>query len=230
MIPLQYGYLAFAVALFIPWFFLYLKRPDERREMLVMSFTLGFASVITGYLWWTHDWWRPLTVTRTVVGVEDFIIGFLSGGIMASAYEWWMRKRHYHPHRLEGAFQLPAWSLLFLLAAITGSLFWTFHYTSFVASSIAMIIVWVYMVGRRPDLFWDSLASGALMTSIVFLFAYLPALLLVPGLVENTWPYPTLSGITFLTYPIEEFIFWILAGFIFGPLYEYWKHERLRTI
>jgi len=37
-----------------------------------------------------------------------------------------------------------------------------------------------------------------------------------------------LSGHRITGIPVEEIIFWFLAGFLFGPFYEYWQGVRLR--
>ncbi len=59
---------------------------------------------------------------------------------------------------------------------------------------------------------------------------YYPIILLSPGWVETTYMLEKLSGILITGVPLEEFIFWFLAGVIFGPLYEYWQGERLRKM
>lgn len=42
---------------------------------------------LSEYLFWTRDWWKPTTITDTVVGVEDFLLSFTNGGIAAVIYE-----------------------------------------------------------------------------------------------------------------------------------------------
>jgi hypothetical protein len=96
MTPLCYAYLAGSLVLFAIWLVFFLLLKDLRQEMLTMSVLIGVLSVVTGYVWWTVDWWKPPTITRTIVGVEDLVMGFAAGGIMAGAYEVLFRRHLYH--------------------------------------------------------------------------------------------------------------------------------------
>jgi hypothetical protein len=94
--PLCYAYLAGSIVLFAIWLVFFLLRRDLHKEMLTMSVLIGVLSVLTGYVWWTVDWWKPPTITHTIVGVEDLVMGFAAGGIMAAAYEVLFRRHLYH--------------------------------------------------------------------------------------------------------------------------------------
>src|ERR1035437_8729952 len=88
IIPDKYIYLLALIPFCLIWVFLFTKRKDLRKEMLSVSILIGILSVVTSYLWWTKDWWRPLTVTGTVVGIEDFTMGFASGVIISIIYNF----------------------------------------------------------------------------------------------------------------------------------------------
>jgi hypothetical protein len=229
MLPNEYGYLVASLSFLVPWFALFYVRPDERKEMLSISTFFGIASVVTAYLWWTNDWWLPSNVTGTRVGIEDYIVGFASGGIISAAYEVIWRKRHVRSSKKEIMYA-PAWLLLLVVFLSVGALIWFTELTSFMASSIVMFVVGVYFHISRPDLLPESIRSGLVITVTSFAFFYLPLLIFFPGWIESTYLWPHLSGVAPLSIPIEEFIFWFLAGFFFGPWYEYWKHERLRAV
>jgi hypothetical protein len=85
--PLCYAYLAGSVILFEVWLVFFLARKNLGKEMLPICVLIGVLSVLTGYVWWTVDWWKPPTINHTIVGVEDLGMGFAAGGIMAAAYE-----------------------------------------------------------------------------------------------------------------------------------------------
>jgi hypothetical protein len=57
---------------------------------------------------------------------------------------------------------------------------------------------------------------------------YFTIMLVSPGWIAQTYYFNHLSGILILGIPIEEVIFWFLAGVVFGPFYEYWKCEYLK--
>ena len=87
MIPLKYTYLIGAVISFVPWLILYMHRKDLRGEMVTMSVLVAAMGLISNYFWWTEDWWRPLTITATRIGIEDIVLGFSTGGIAAVPLE-----------------------------------------------------------------------------------------------------------------------------------------------
>ncbi len=226
-IPLEYGYIIGSLFFLVIWLAIFLVRKDTRHEMVVMSLLLGFISVVTAYYWWTQDWWHPATITGTRVGIEDFLVGFGSGGIMAVIYEVVFKRRLYkrsaQQHRSGGL------TILFALAFFTSWFFWGVGLTSFWASTFAMILSALLLYYLRRDLFFNSLISGALMALISLPFYY-SILVFVPNWVSTTYDFAHLSGILITGIPVEEIIFWFLAGMVFGPFYEYWQGERLRKV
>ena len=192
--------------------------------MLVMSLIMGVLSVMTSYYWWTIDWWRPLTITGTRVGIEDFIMGFTTGGLMTTLYEvifkraLYKRKLHHH---ISGGL-----TILFLLGQTMMWLFWGIGLTSFWASAVGMFLVAIIMIFIRKDLLFNSIISGILMMLVSTLF-YGTVILISPQWLHQTY-LSGLSGINVVGIPIEEFIFWFMAGLVFGPFYEYWQGEKLR--
>src|SRR6185436_2300507 len=84
--PYTYVYLVGSL-LFVPvWLLLYWRVPSARREMLVMGGLCVLIGVPSEALLYTRDWWHPVTVSGTLVGIEDVIYAFLNGGYMAALY------------------------------------------------------------------------------------------------------------------------------------------------
>ena len=166
-----------------------------------------------------------MTITGTRVGIEDFLMGFSGGGILASIYEEVFRKRLYK-RTLTKNFP-PGSMVLLLLAWLTGMLFWGLHLTSFWAATIAMIAIAAIMFYYRRDLLIAGFITGICMAIISFPM-YWGILLIYPNWVQQTYYLNHLSGILITGIPIEEIIFWFLAGLLWGPFYEYWKGEKLR--
>lgn len=194
--------------------------------MLTVSLLVGLLSVVTAHYWWTVDWWRPPTITGTKIGIEDFLAGFSSGGIMAVAYEVCFRRHLYKMRNM--CVHCPGQStLLLLMALLTSWLFWGVGITSFWASTVSMTIVAGVLFYYRRDLFWNGVLSGVLM-AFISLVAYFTIMFVSTGWIDHTYQWQTLSGILVLGVPVEEFVFWFLAGLVFGPFYEYWQGEKLR--
>jgi len=227
MLDFKYAYLIGTIIFLIPWIILFLFRKDYRKEMIFMSFGIGIGSIVTAYLWWTIDWWRPETITNTRVGIEDFLMGFSNGGIAAVLYEGVFKKRLLK--RVKETNDRETLNLCLILFFITAFLFWGLNITSFWASTIAMVAAAIYILFTRRDLFLNALASGILMATVSLPFYYI-LIWLFPAFVHKTWLFEYLSRITVTGIPIEDLIFYFLFGFIIGPLYEYWQDKRLVNI
>jgi zinc transporter ZupT len=224
MISQQYVYLVSLIPFCIVWLVLFLIRKDLRREMLIMSSLIGILSPVTSYYWWTVDWWRPLTLLGTRVGFEDVIMGFAAGGIMAVVYEVVFKKGLYKRkmrHDSSGGLVV-----LFLLAQTTMWLFWGVGLTSFWASTLSMLLVAAVMLSKRRDLIIDAFLSGILMAGISLL-SYYTIMIVSSDWISRTY-LSGLSGIKVTGIPIEELVFWFLAGLVFGPFYEYWQGGEVK--
>jgi hypothetical protein len=227
LIPLRYVYLIGVTIPLVVWIFLYLYRRDLRKEMITLSIYFTVIGLFSEYLWWTKDWWRPQTITGTAIGFEDLILGFTSGGIAAVLYEELFKKRIYKyksgDHNLTTALIIICSYLIFSL------IFYIFKFNSFIATAITYIITGGILIFLRRDLVWD-----AFLTGFCFTVASMPIYLLLkcvsPDFIEKTWMWQNLSGIRFLEIPVEDLIWFFLAGFSISPLYLYWKNKKLRKI
>ncbi len=222
----KYVYLLALIPFCLIWLFLYAKRKDLRKEMIFASIFVGILSVLTSYFWWTRDWWRPLTITGTVVGVEDFIMGFTSGGIMSVIYNFLLSKTYSKP-KVKINF-LSVIFLLILMACLTFYLFLIVGFTSFWSCVVTSVFTIISIDYFRRDLIIDSLISGVSMLIISTSF-YLTVLSLSSTWVDATY-LQGLSGLRLWTIPIEEFVFWFLAGMWVGPFYEYSFGKKLKNL
>lgn len=222
----QFVYLISLIPFSIIWLAIFLKRKDLRKEILFTSFLIGVLSVATSYFWWTKDWWRPITITHTIVGIEDFIMGFTSGGIMSVIYDYFLGKTYAKSTVRHGKYA--PYLLLVFMGGATTLLFLYLGITSFWSSFITMALVILFIDYLRKDLIFDSLISGTAMfvVSITFYAVIL--------LASNTWIDITyldgLSGVRIWNVPVEEFVFWFLAGMWVGPFYEYALGKKLKRL
>jgi hypothetical protein len=224
----QYSYLLGDAALLIIWFALFLWRKDVRKEMIIISSIFGLAGIISQFIY-TVDWWHPLTITNTLVGIEDFIFGFAVGGIASGIYEEVFKKRvRIRKVTEKKEFQENKNFFIFSLslAVIFFVSFFLLKINSFYSSIFAFTIPLIYMWLKRKDLIIDSLASGFLLMIISFL-AFIILEYITPGWVQSAWYLENLSGIIILKAPLEDIIWFFLAGAFIGPLYEFWKEGKL---
>jgi hypothetical protein len=227
----QYSYLLGDVVLLIIWLTLFSWRKDVRKEMIVISSIFGFVGLFAEFIY-TIDWWRPLTITLTRIGVEDFLFGFTVAGIASVIYEEVLKKKvRIRKVSKKRALEENKNFLVVCLSLIIlffGS-FFLLKIHSFYASIIAFTLPTFYMWMKRRDLIIDSLASGFFLMIISFLGFIIPEMI-TPGWVQSVWYLENLSGIIILKAPLEDIIWFFLAGAFIGPLYEFWKEGKLRRI
>ena len=226
----KYSYLLANLSLFLVWLMLFLHRKDVRREMLLVSALFGIVGLFVEPIY-IKDWWHPMTLTSTKVGIEDFLFGSLIGGAGAVMYEEIFKKKLY-PRSLKIVdYKSHFYALIsaVILSVIFFGGFMILKINSFYSSVfgffIATMIIWYF----RKDLIIDSLASGILVLLLGFLWFWLPHFL-TPGWVKNYWYLQNLSGILILGAPLEDLIWGFFAGLYIGPLYEFWKGAKLKKI
>lgn len=226
MLPLKYAYL-FASSLFlIPWLILYITRKDLRLEMKIVSLIIGIAGVLAEGFFYTQDWVKPITITGTKVGLEDFILGFASGGSASVIYKVLFRKINYRII----SFKISHWKLslpLIFIITLTSLLFYQFKIFSFWANCISLFVGLIFMLILRKDLIKEMLCGGFLIM-IISLPIYWLTYFLFPLWQQTYWHHNQLSGFYFLYIPIEDIIWWLLAGAFAAIIYDYWFSYSLR--
>ena len=108
-----YFYFIWSLIFLAVWLVLFLKRKDLRTEMLLISTWFGSAGLVSEATN-IQDWWQPITITRTPVGLEDFIIGFAIGGVAAVIYEEIYKKKLKKSIKRDSLLFDPGFSLLLL--------------------------------------------------------------------------------------------------------------------
>lgn len=224
LIPYQYTYLVGALLADISWIFIYFYRKDLRRELVIMSAFLTFYGVLAQYLWWTRDWWHPLTITGTRIGVEDFLLAFGNGGIASVLYSVVFRKKNLKTKKtmnLRGFVILQILGIGFIAFST-----WVLHLPSAIGTNVGMALVGCIIIFLRRDLLACALGSAFLVGGI-FLPVFYIAMQISPGYIEQYWIFSSLSGIRITGIPVEDILFYSLAGFVYGPFYKFWMNERL---
>jgi hypothetical protein len=223
-----YTYLIGSLITLAVWFVLYYFRKDFRKEMLLMGSLVAIFGLIMEALVWTKDWWRPITITGTLVGVEDLIFGFGMGGITAIVYEEIFKKKIVARKLKEKNHKLHL-SIFLGVSILVGSiLYFGFGYSSFTTWLISVSLAVFIIYFLRPDLIVDSIVTGFIIAIFsVILFALMN--LVEPGFVHRWWLFEHLSGIIFLGVPLEDVIWFFTTGLFIGPIYEFWQGMRLKN-
>ncbi|KKU68318.1 MAG: hypothetical protein UX89_C0005G0032 [Parcubacteria group bacterium GW2011_GWA2_47_16] len=173
---------------------------------------MSFGTAITG----TH-----CICSEKFFRFEDFFWGFAFAGVVSVAYEVVFFKcaqvapRH-NVWKVGG-------ELLKLLALIVAHLIIltnVLHLNSIYSISISLVVTLLYMYSKRADLLRNMLWSGLLSFVFIFIF-YFTWQYPYPEVFYRFWKMDAISGVLFFGIPIEELVWFFLAGAFIGPLYEF---------
>lgn len=229
MIPEQYVWLAWAIALLIPWLAAYVAFPRQRKVMVWTSlFTMPFG--LTEPLFVPAYWSPPslFDLARTTgFDIESFIFSFGIGGVGAVLYNLWTG-RELAPvvggERLSQQHKLHSWALAvpFLSFPILYALPWNPIYAAIVAMGLgAAAAIWC-----RPDLARQTVVGAALFVAYYTVFL-IGIELTAPGYIARVWNLGALSGLSIAGIPIEELLFAAAFGAYWSSVYEHFTWRRL---
>jgi len=220
-----YLYLGWTFFFLLIWGVFFWIRKDLRIEMLFISTLFGAGGLLSQQ---THiqDWWRPITITGTPLGIEDFFIGFAIGGIASVVYAVAYRKKYVVP--ITRLSLKRSYAFLAGFAALFLGLFYLAGVSSFYAAITAYSAGILFMFLARPDLIRMSIGSGVLMVllgSVTYYLLFLP----YPGYIREFWYLPE-AWYTTLVFgvPLGEYIWYFLTGAFIGPLFEFIEHITLK--
>jgi len=231
MVSYQYTYIIGNLILILLWLALFWWRKDVRKEMLVVSPFFGIIGLLTEY-YYIKDWWKPLTITGTAIGIEDFIFGFGIGGVAAVIYEEIFKKkiRVRKISKIKDKERNLNFAVLIgLMAVIFVGTIHLLDFNTFKASVITILFPILVIYIKRKDLIDDSLATAVIVT-LLSILGYALLNIISPGFIEEFWLFENIGKIIILGTPLEEIIWFFLIGALIGPLYEYWKEGKLINI
>ncbi len=191
----------------------------------------GIAGLIVDPVY-SMDWWRPLTVTSTIPGIESFIFGFSVSGVASVIYMEIFKKKvniQRASKKQELRRNLNYFFIILLALIIFLFSFFVLNLNSFQASFPSLLIPTFIIYFKRRDLILDSVLSGIFLLLTSFIFYIIPEILF-PGWIKSAWNFGIISGITILKVPVEDLVWFFLVGLLVGPLYEYSKQGKLIKI
>ena len=228
MVNYQYTYIIGDLIVLGLWLFLFLYRKDTRKEMITLSLIFGMAAIVSSYAY-MQDWWKPLTIIETPIGIEDFLFGFAIGGISSVIYEHLSNKRIKIKRAKEQKRNLNFLFLISLSAAIFFFGFFLFKLNTFISTILAFIVPTLIIYAKRKDLIKDFILSG-ILTLFIAIVLYSILNLITPGFFDEFWLFQNIGRIIIFKIPLEEIVWFFLAGAFIGPLYEYWKEGKLINV
>jgi len=224
----QYTYLLMALVFLAIWLALFIWRKNTRKEMLLMSLIFAFSGPLAEIAY-TQDWWHPLTLTNTVIGPEAILVGFMIGGIASVIYEDVFKKKLKIRKVSKTKKTQRNFSFLFIFSISVILFFGSFYllkFNSLVATILALLVPTIMIWIKRKDLILDSLATGIFLV-IVASFVYSVLEFLTPGWIHAFWFFKNVPDIIIFNLPLDDIIWYFLAGLFIGPLYEYWQEGKV---
>jgi len=199
------------------WLYGFIKNKESRIEMILCGIIFGFAAVAIGYVYATKDYWSPPYIFNNFLHIEDFIYGFLFGGIASEIFEIILRIKSVKKD------QRPRKNLIIIFSLITLSCFVLFvnilNWNSIVAHIVPPLCVGIFCWVYRRDFIIPTMLSGIFLLIITFIWQSI-VLLIYPNAIIDIWLLENLSGIFVNGIPIEELIFAFSLGFGASCFYE----------
>jgi len=193
-----------------------------------MSLVFAFAGPLADILY-TQDWWRPLSLTNTTIGPEALLVGFMIGGIASIIYEVIFQKR-LETHKVfkakEAQRNFSFLSILLISAILFFGSFYLLKFNSLFSTILALLVPTIMIWIKRRDLILDSFGTGIFLV-IVASLVYSVLEFLTPGWVHAFWFFKNVPDIIIFNLPLDDIIWYFLAGLFIGPLYEYWQESKL---
>ena len=138
------------------------------------------------------------------------------GGIVTVCYEIFFKKRILKSKKNQHRLAIIIFFVSYVVVALINS--FNVIYNLIIPSFTTFLIIII----QRKDLIKHAVYSG-----LIFLFLYFIGFLifnlLFPNALENYWNLYSLSGISVINVPIEELMYAISFGLMWGPMYEYVK-------
>jgi len=211
-------YFFWALFIFIVlWMSLFILNKEGRKWMLYMSLfgvIMGMPFVQNMYI---ADWWQPNFIFEFPIKIEDLLFGLGTVGVISSIYSLLKSK----DEKLSQVRLSIGYKIFGILSAffVLFSLFYLFNVHSLWASVIGVSVGVIFIAIKKPT-FLKHAALTSLFICIYFLPMYLMAVYINPEFINNEWLLGQLSGVAFLSVPIEEFIWYIFTAFAISGLQE----------
>lgn len=226
----KYAYLGGSLYFLAIWLVFFWKWPNRRLPMVIIGALFIGLGLFAEYFWWTADWWHPQTATGTKIGLEDIILSFTLPGISVLVYKFFFKKDLDRKFKLNKSIFLAAARKLlpvFLFSfGSTAVLFFALHVHSVISTSAGMLIASFIVLARRKDLlpamFWSALLMVAVSIPAYFVFIFLS-----PGSIGAFWNFFQITGYRIIGIPIEDVLWFTLAGFLMGGVVEFGFGFRL---
>ncbi|MDO8623621.1 MAG: lycopene cyclase domain-containing protein [archaeon] len=195
--------------------------------MIKISIIFGVAGLFANIVY-ANEWWKAISLLNIKIDFpEGLIVGFSIGGIASVIYTQLFRKKvEIKKDNNKKKKRLKLFYILSLLGILFYGSFYVLKLNSLFSTIIAFIVPTSIIFLKRKDLIKSSIISGFLMV-IVALIAYNILEFLTSGWIQEFWYFKNVPGIILFNLPLDDIIWYFLAGMFISSLYKYWKDGKL---
>lgn len=180
-----------------------------------------------------QDYWNPASILSFNLGpvrilLEDFMFSFAMIGISSVIYRALSRKDLVKIEKPVNS--LTTFAVIFVINAVVILSLFFLGLNSIFATSVAGLILAVYMIIRRRDLLVNSLFSGLAVMGLMFLVYFVGFRLTsnTEEIFQQIWfLYDQPLGLRFLGVPLTEMVYGFATGVCIGSLYKFVRSRRL---
>jgi hypothetical protein len=205
----DYPYLCWCLSLSAIFLLIFSLGKRLRKVMLLGGMASAMYSLSA--VFFVPDYWQPVLVLKSPVGLEDLFFSFANGGIVAFISLSAFRDRiilNYSPGEMV---------IKYLLCSNLGALLcWFIHQAGIPVMTsclLAMPVVWLALLVKNRR-HWPLSLMGALGFTLLYMVVTALLGLRFPDF-HQQWAMENLLGVLFLGFPVEEY-FW---AFGFGAVF-----------
>lgn len=205
----DYPYLCWSMVLSLIFIVIFI-RAKRFRLLMVLS---GFASALYSLtaVFFVPEYWQPVLLIKTLVGLEDVLFSFANGGIVAFMSFWIVRNRMQVCYSLDRL--LTKFFFCTLFGVIICSLFRKAGAPFMTCCLYAMLVVGLALLVKNWR-HWPLSLMGAL--GFTSLYTVIAGMLSIGfPLFHTQWTMKNLWGYRFLSFPVEEYLWAFGFGAVF---------------
>lgn len=214
-----------SVLLLLPlWLWVFFTRKDLRTKLWHTGRAYGLASVVMGQLF-TSDYWNPAYVFGSNFPIEDYLYGLINASVTTVLFQCIFKVKYdtdNYPSTKRFTLIFAAISFFILYILIKEC-----HLNSIYGQIFLLLIIGIYTIIRRPDL-WKPILWNAIFTVILVFFWLRIIFWIYPDGVTNNWETTVLFDIYIFGVPIEELFFAFSIGFGGSFFYEISNGKNLQ--
>ena len=200
-------------------FFLSFKGAEDRKELLKAGVIFGFLSIYIDFMYAWDDYWSPSYIFGKKFPFEDFLYGFVYGGIGMKSFCFFFKRKikkqpsfkvHKHVTKV----------LVVLILLIMYVFIDVLKINSIYIQISILLSVGLLVAYYRPDLIIPSLLNALIVTFLTFVWQRV-IIYFFPLIIEENWKLENLSNIFLFSVPIEELLFAFALGLAASNYYKF---------